>query len=268
MVALACFACQDVETMVPFRLNRSGTRRFRCKACGKTFTPQGHTRRLSDEKHESIEGALAERISQRGIVRALGASRNTIRAVRRKGRAGRRAGAAQLYDPPEGDVVEMDENGHARVTACVRFSPALWLRSCSHEPDGSLSLGRAGERASPLALAFAVSDRSDIALGRLLDEEMPLGWRESHVKTDGREAYQRLLPDALHEVCSNQSGKTSINEHRGSAELQVAAVGAGSPLLRRLLILAERHNDQRIRRWRRTQASRLAATQSDPSPSS
>jgi len=87
MVALACPACQDVESVVPFSLNRSGTRRFRCKACGKTFTPGRRTRRLSEEKRQSIEGALAGRISQRGIARALGVSRNTIRQVRRKGQS-------------------------------------------------------------------------------------------------------------------------------------------------------------------------------------
>lgn len=87
MVALACPSCQDVESIIRFSLNRSGTRRYRCKACGKTFTPQGRARGLSEEKRESIEGALAERISQRGIARALGVSRNTIRAVRRKGRS-------------------------------------------------------------------------------------------------------------------------------------------------------------------------------------
>ena len=85
MVALCCPACQDVDSVVPFSLNRSGTQRYRCKACGKTFTPNGRARRLSEKKRQSIEGALAERISQRGIARALKVSRNTIRAVRKKG---------------------------------------------------------------------------------------------------------------------------------------------------------------------------------------
>ena len=85
MIALACPSCQDVESVVSFSLNRSGTQRYRCKACGKTFTPNGRTRQLSAEKIRSVEGALAERISQRGIARVLGVSRNTIRAIRQKG---------------------------------------------------------------------------------------------------------------------------------------------------------------------------------------
>jgi transposase-like protein len=88
MVALPCPACQDIDSVVPFSRNRSGTQRYRCKACGKTFTPQGRTRKLSEQKRQTIEGALAERISQRGIARALKVSRNTIRAVRKKGQNG------------------------------------------------------------------------------------------------------------------------------------------------------------------------------------
>jgi IS1 family transposase len=89
-----------------------------------------------------------------------------------------------------GDVVEMDE-------WCIRFSPALWLWI-------------AVSRSVGLVLAFVMDDRSDEALFRLLDEEMPPGWREETVVcTDAWGAYSRLLPPALHQVCSKESGKTS-----------------------------------------------------------
>jgi transposase-like protein len=71
--------------VVAYGRNRSGTRRFRCKACGRTFTPEGRTRKTPAEKARAVEGLLAERVSQRGIARALGVSRNTIRALRKKG---------------------------------------------------------------------------------------------------------------------------------------------------------------------------------------
>jgi transposase-like protein len=85
MVALGCPHCSDTASVVPHGENRNGTERFRCKACGRTFTPDGRPRVLSDEKREQIERCLAERMSQRAIARALGVSRDTIRAVRKRG---------------------------------------------------------------------------------------------------------------------------------------------------------------------------------------
>lgn len=84
MIAIACPHCQDTDLVAPHGFNRSGTARCRCKACRKTFTLNGRPRVLSDEKQKQIERSLAERMSQRGIARALLVSRDTIRAVRKK----------------------------------------------------------------------------------------------------------------------------------------------------------------------------------------
>lgn len=70
--------------MIRFGKNRSGTPRFRCKACGKTWVENPQSRALSPEKADEIVRALAERISQRGIARALKVSRDTIRTLRKK----------------------------------------------------------------------------------------------------------------------------------------------------------------------------------------
>ncbi len=84
MISFSCPHCQDTKSVGPFGANRNGTKRCRCKNCGKTFTLHPRHRRLSDEKRADIERALTERISQRGIARTLGVSRDTIRAVRKK----------------------------------------------------------------------------------------------------------------------------------------------------------------------------------------
>lgn len=73
--------------MIRFGKNRSGTPRCRCKACAKTFTPAPRSRAMTPQKEQAILGALAERISQRGIARALHVSRVTIRGVRKKTRS-------------------------------------------------------------------------------------------------------------------------------------------------------------------------------------
>jgi len=83
-VAVSCPHCQEVERVIRFGTNHSGTARCRCKACGKTFTPSPIDRSVTPAKEQAIAGALAERISQRGIARALRVSRVTIRNVRKK----------------------------------------------------------------------------------------------------------------------------------------------------------------------------------------
>jgi len=88
MIAISCPHCQEVEGVIRFGTNRSGTPRCRCNACKKTFTLAPKSRALTPEKQQQILRSLAERTSQRGIARALQVSRDTIRAVRKKGHNG------------------------------------------------------------------------------------------------------------------------------------------------------------------------------------
>jgi len=87
MIALSCPACHEVEKVVRFGKNRSGTARCRCQACKKTFTPVPLNRAVTPEKEAAIERLLTERIPQRGIARALKVSRATIWQVRKKGQS-------------------------------------------------------------------------------------------------------------------------------------------------------------------------------------
>jgi transposase-like protein len=84
VIALSCPHCGDTASVIRFGYTDYDTPRCRCKACGKTFTLNPRSRDLSDQKREQIENCLAERMSQRAIARALGVSRDTIRAVRKK----------------------------------------------------------------------------------------------------------------------------------------------------------------------------------------
>ena len=84
MIALSCPYCNKPDALVKHGTNRGGTARCRCLGCRKTFTPQPNPRRVGTEKEQAILGALAERISQRGIARALKVSRDTIRNLRKK----------------------------------------------------------------------------------------------------------------------------------------------------------------------------------------
>jgi insertion element IS1 protein InsB len=143
-------------------------------------------------------------------------------------------------------VIEMDE-------LCVRFSPALWLWI-------------AVSRMTRLVVGSVIADRGDDALLRLLEEEMHPAWRDLPIKTDGWEAYRRLIPTEQHEVCAKTSGKTSIVEalnckwrHRQSG-LARKSCGVSrritDDLTERFLILVDRHNRQCLKRWQKAQTAR------------
>jgi transposase-like protein len=87
MIPVSCPSCGESASVVRRGLNRNGTQRCLCNKCHKTFTQNPKPRRVSAETVALIENALAERISQRGIARTLGVSRNTIIAVRKKGQS-------------------------------------------------------------------------------------------------------------------------------------------------------------------------------------
>ncbi len=84
MIVVTCPTCSGKD-VIRHGTNPCGTARLRCKTCAKTWTPEAKSRALSPETAAAIEGALAERISQRGIARAFKVSRDTIRALRKKG---------------------------------------------------------------------------------------------------------------------------------------------------------------------------------------
>ena len=82
--SVVCVYCGDSAPVIRFGKTESGSLRYRCRSCARTFTAVPKSRALTPEKEEQIVGLLAERTSQRGIARALKVSRDTVRAVRKK----------------------------------------------------------------------------------------------------------------------------------------------------------------------------------------
>ncbi len=74
----SCPHCSEVEPVVRFGKNRSGTERLWCKVCRKAWTPSPITRQATPEKEAQISAALTERLSQRAVARLLKVSRDTI----------------------------------------------------------------------------------------------------------------------------------------------------------------------------------------------
>ncbi len=79
-----CPQCGLLEPVIRFGLNRCGTQRLRCKACGKTWTPKARSRQLSTEKEALIVAALGERLSQRAIARTFKVAGGTVQEILKK----------------------------------------------------------------------------------------------------------------------------------------------------------------------------------------
>ena len=87
MIAIACPHCQQTKNVVKFGATEAGTKRARCKDCNKTFALNPICRAITPEKEAAILRQLEERITIRGICRALKVSPNTIYATLKKSRS-------------------------------------------------------------------------------------------------------------------------------------------------------------------------------------
>ncbi len=217
---------------------------------------------MTPEREALILRALRERISQRGIARALKVGRQTVRAVDGARRA--KKGADRLHEraggtgpvclpASEGDVIEFDE-------LCLRQSPPLWLWV-------------GVSRRTRQVLGLALGDRSDETLARAW-AQVPTDYWGRPVYTDHWGAYARLLPGGQHHPCDKGTGLTSVVEglntkwRQRQSGLVRRSCGVhpkiGTDLAERFRLLVDEHNRQGARRWKRRQDEDTTTTQSNP----
>jgi transposase-like protein len=79
-----CPTCQSQKAVVYWGKNRNGTRRFKCRACVKTFTPKPGTNRISPEKERLIQSLLEERMSIEAIARVARCAKRTAYNILKK----------------------------------------------------------------------------------------------------------------------------------------------------------------------------------------
>ena len=85
-----CPHCHQAEPVIRFGTNESGSRRCRCKACNKTFTPKPNSRKTTPEKEQQIERALQEGLSIEATARLLKVAKKTIYKTLKKNTAAAR----------------------------------------------------------------------------------------------------------------------------------------------------------------------------------
>ena len=82
MISIPCRKCGSINIQKNGR-TKEGAQKYHCKACN--FYGTLNTQKEKYQKKEKvIEKLLTERISQRGIARSVGVSRNTVAAIIKK----------------------------------------------------------------------------------------------------------------------------------------------------------------------------------------
>ncbi len=129
-------------------------------------------------------------------------------------------------------MIEIDE-------ICVRLTPSLWLWIAVSRKTGQVLGFAIGQRdAAPLALCWS---------------DVPSGWRDKPVVTDGLATYQAFFSSEQHLVVDKGSGQTSIVEsintkwRQRQSGLVRHSCGASrriqNDLLERAFLLVEQHNN-------------------------
>ena len=74
---LCCRHCQS-QNVIRHGADASGTQRYRCRDCTRTFRAQPKSRTRPEEFQATVLAAYQERASMRGVCRLFGIGRNTL----------------------------------------------------------------------------------------------------------------------------------------------------------------------------------------------
>jgi insertion element IS1 protein InsB len=197
LVRDACPGCGSTR----FKKNghmHSGKQNHRCKTCGRQFVASAAERVIADEQRTLIEHLLRERISLRGIGRAVGVSLTWL-----------------LHFMVERFAACPD---HLHVQPPVRPT-AVVIRQLEAEADEMWSfvgkkannqwLWIAMDAKTRQVIAFYVGDRSRKS-GEQLWAKIPAVYQQQATfYTDCYEVYKGVIPPAQHNAITKQARKTN-----------------------------------------------------------
>ena len=193
----ACPGCGSIQ----FKKNghiHSGKQNHRCKACGRQFVASAEDRIIADEQRTLIEHLLRERISLRGICRAVGVSLTWLLHFMVECFA---ACPDHLHGPrPAGPAEVVLHQLEAEADEMWSFvekkanKPWLWI---------------AMDTTTRQIIAFHVGDRSRDSAKELW-ANIPEAYREQATfHTDRYEAYKGVIPAARHRAITKKARNTN-----------------------------------------------------------
>jgi IS1 family transposase len=176
----------------------TGKQNHRCKDCGRQFVFSAENRRISDPERALIQRLLNERVSLRGICRAVQVSlRWLVDFVVGCYAAAPEELNVQLPEQPDDIIVQRLEVEADEAWSFVgkKANPQwLWL---------------ALELQSRQGIAFHVGDRSRKS-ARKLWKKIPAVYRQQATfYTDGHASYQGVIPSAQHQVITKKARTTN-----------------------------------------------------------
>src|SRR3954447_24820074 len=176
----------------------NGKQNHRCKACGRQFVGEFEQRRVSAEHRALIERLLRERLSLRGICRAVGVGMKWLMAF-----------LVECYrTAPVHLNVQMPQHGDSLLVHSLE-AEADELCSFVGKKANKQWLWLALDARSRQVLAFHVGDRSHKSARRLWNQ-LPAVYREhSTFHTDAYTPYGRVIPKARHRVITKAARKTN-----------------------------------------------------------
>jgi insertion element IS1 protein InsB len=177
---------------------RHGKQHHLCKACERQFSATADDRLIADERRTRVEHLLRERISLRGICRAVGVSLTWLLHF-----------MVECFTAcPEDLHVQLP----ARPTAVVMSrleaeADEMW--SFVQKKANKQWIWIAMDATTRQSIAFHVGDRSGES-GKGLWANMPMVYREQATfHTDQDEVYKGVIPAERHRAITKQARKTN-----------------------------------------------------------
>jgi insertion element IS1 protein InsB len=193
----ACPGCGSIQ----FKKNghiHSGKQNHRCKACGRQFVASAEDRIIADEQRTLIEHLLRERISLRGICRAVGVSLTWLLHFMVECFA---ACPDHLHVPRPA--------GPAEVVLHQLEAEADEMWSFVEKKANKQWLWIAMDATTRQIIAFHVGDRSRDSAKELW-ANIPEAYREQATfHTDRYEAYKGVIPAARHRAITKKARNTN-----------------------------------------------------------
>jgi IS1 family transposase/transposase-like protein len=176
----------------------SGKQKHQCKACGRQFVASAEERIIASEQHTLVEHLLRERISLRGICRAVGVSLTwLLHFMVERFTACPNHLHVQLPVSPTTAVLRQLEAEADEMWSFVQnkaYKQWIWI---------------AMDAKTRQIIAFHVGDRSRESAKQLW-ARIPLADREQATfHTDQYEAYQGVIPAERHRAMTKKAQKTN-----------------------------------------------------------
>jgi insertion element IS1 protein InsB len=193
----ACPGCGSTQ----FKKNghiHSGKQNHQCKACGRQFVANAEERLISDEQCTLIEHLLRERISLRGICRAVGVSLTWLLHFMVECFA---ACPNHLHAQPPANPTDVV------LRRLEAEADELWsfVQKKAHKQWIWIAM----DAKTRQIIAFHVGDRSRDSAKQLW-ANIPMGHREQAIfHTDQYEAYQGVIPPPQHKAITKHARKTN-----------------------------------------------------------